>query len=227
MIKIEEGNKVYGYVRVSTNKQETDVQKYEIEKWCEMNHIKIENWCDEKISGTKDVNERDINTLLTKAKSGDVIICTEVSRLGRSITIINDVMKTCVKKNIRLYTLKENYKLDNVDPVTKLILEIYAYAAETERNLISERTREGLAARKRAGIKLGRPCGSKSKMLKLDRCRDKLIMMIANGMPKTKIAKRLGVNTCTIYDYIKKVNLDSDVDEYIAMGCPKKWKKYN
>ena len=218
---------VYGYVRVSTNKQDTDVQKYEIQKWCDNNGLTINDWYDEKISGTKEIHERTIQNLLNIVQSGDTIVATEISRLGRSMIIINDVLKICSKKNVKIYTLKENYKLDNVDPVSKLILEIYAYAAETERILISERTKEGLDAKRRAGVKLGRPVGSKSSVLKLDKCKDKLIMMLGNNVPKTRIAKKLGVNSCTIYDYMKRVDIEDDIKEYRELGCPKRWSKYN
>ena len=185
----------YGYIRVSTVNQSTDVQRYEIAKYCDLHNIKIDKWVDETISGTKKIQNRKL--------------------------------KYIVEHGVSIYTLKENYSLNDNNPTTKLILQIYGYAAETERNLISERTKEGLAALKREGKKLGRPCGSKSKELKLDQSRDRLIMLLANEKPKTQIAKILKVNTSTIYDYMKIRNIDADVQEYKKIGMPKKWHKYN
>lgn len=153
-------------------------------------------------------------------------MCTEVSRLGRTMTIILDIMKMCLDRGITIRTLKESYVLDD-KPATKLILGVFGFAAETERNLISERTKEGLAAKKRAGFKLGRPVGSKSKELKLDKYRDYIIISIANGVKKTKIVKKCKCAYCTIYDYIQRRNIMEDVDEYVAAGKPRMWKKYN
>ena len=217
----------YGYIRVSTVNQSTDVQRYEIAKYCDLHNIKIDKWVDETISGTKKIQNRKLKYIVDHAKKGDCIICTEISRLGRSMQIISEIMSFCVEHGVSIYTLKENYSLNDNNPTTKLILQIYGYAAETERNLISERTKEGLAALKREGKKLGRPCGSKSKKLKLDQSRDRLIMILANEKPKTQIAKILKVNTSTIYDYMKIRNIESDVKEYQKIGMPKKWHKYN
>ena len=127
--------------------------------------------------------------------------------------IISEIMSFCVEHGVSIYTLKENYSLNDNNPTTKLILQIYGYAAETERNLISERTKEGLAALKRDGKKLGRPCCSKSKELKLDQNRDRLIMLLASKKPKTQIAKILKVNTSTIYDYMKIREIDSHIKQ--------------
>ena len=160
------------------------------------------------------------------AKRGDTIVCTEVSRLGRTMTIILEIMKMCLDRGITIRTLKENYILDD-KPATKLILGVFGFAAETERNLISERTKEGLAAKKRAGFKLGRPVGSKAKTLKLDKYRDYIIVSLANGVKKMKIMRKCKCAYCTIYDYIQRRNIMEDVNEYVSLGKPKHWHKYN
>ena len=194
---------IYGYIRVSTEKQTTEVQKYEINKYCERNEMKVDTWIDETISGAKDLKKRKINSMLRKLVKGDIIICTEISRLGRSMQIIWRIMDICLTKGVTIISLKENYVLKD-NPMSKFILSVYSYAAETERLLISERTKEGMAARKRDGVILGRPKGSVSKCLKLDRVREELERDLKAGLPKTRIAKKYKVNPSTVYDYIRR-----------------------
>lgn len=194
---------VYGYVRVSTVKQCTDVQRYEIQKWCRMRGLEVGCWIDEKISGAKSIRVRQIRTVLEEMKPGDTLICTEISRLGRSMQIVFEVMNRCLEKKVELVTLKEGYVLNDT-PMSKFILSVYSYAAETERILISERTKEGLAARKREGAVLGRPKGSYSKQFKLDKYKDCVMKDLENNMPKIKIARKYGCNVSTLYDWLKK-----------------------
>lgn len=196
----------YGYIRVSTEKQTTEVQRYEIEQYCRRNEIFIDSWIDETISGAKELKKRKISGMLRRLKSGDFIICTEISRLGRSMQIIWKIMDICLSRNVTIISLKENYRLSN-DPMSKFILSVYSYAAETERLLISERTKEGLAARKREGKILGRPKGSFSKQLKLDPVIDKVERDLRAGHPKSKIARKYKVNPSTLYDFIKRRSL--------------------
>ena len=194
---------IYGYVRVSTGKQCTEVQKYEITKYCRRVGIEIDVWIDETISGAKEIRIRQLSSILDEMKAGDTIICTEISRLGRSMQIVFEVMNKCLENNVELITLKENYHLNN-SPMSKFILSVYSYAAETERLLISERTKEGLAARKRAGVKLGRPKGTIAKELKLDKYREAIVKDLSDGIPKIRVARKYGVNVSTIYDWLKR-----------------------
>jgi DNA invertase Pin-like site-specific DNA recombinase len=117
--------------------------------------------------------------------------------------IVFEVMNKCLENNVELITLKENYHLNN-SPMSKFILSVYSYAAETERLLISERTKEGLAARKRAGVKLGRPKGTIAKELKLDKYREAIVKDLSDGIPKIRVARKYGVNVSTIYDWLKR-----------------------
>lgn len=197
---------IYGYLRVSTERQSTEVQKYEIEKYCKQAGIMIDIWVDEKISGAKKIKNRKIKYIIDDMKSGDTIICTEISRLGRSMQIIFEMMNLCLERGVILISLKENYIL-NDSPMSKFILSVYSYAAETERILISERTKEGLAARKRAGIKLGRPAGTIAETHKLDDVKDKLIKDLQKGIPKLRLAKIYGVNVSTIYSFMERYDI--------------------
>ena len=197
---------IYGYIRVSTEKQTTKVQKFEIQKFCNQNGMKVDAWVDETISGAKDLKKRKINFILQKLQCGDTIVCTEISRLGRSMQVIWRIMDICLTIGVTIISLKENYRLSN-DPMSKFILSVYSYAAETERILISERTKEGLAARRRAGVTLGRPVGALSKRLKLDPYKAKIEILLKQGIPKTTIARCYNVNPSTIYDFIKRRNI--------------------
>ena len=194
---------IYGYVRVSTMKQCTNVQRYEIQKWCKLRGLEVDSWIDEKISGTKSIKIRQIRIVLEEMKAGDTLICTEISRLGRSMQVVFEVMNRCLEKKVELVTLKEGYVLNDT-PMSKFILSVYSYAAETERILISERTKEGLAAKKREGVILGRPKGSLSKQLKLDKYRDCVLEDVESGLPKVRIARKYGCNVSTLYDWLKK-----------------------
>ena len=168
--------------------------------------MKIDEWVDETISGAKDEKKRKINQILKKLQQGDTIICTEISRLGRSMQVVWRIMDICLTLGASIISLKENYRLSN-DPMSKFILSVYSYAAETERNLISERTKEGLAARKRAGVVLGRPIGALSKKLKLDPYKDHIVSLLKEKVPITTIAKCYEVNPSTVHDFLTRRGL--------------------
>ena len=76
---------IYGYIRVSTQTQVLENQKLAISTFCETNQIKIDKWVEEKISSRKPLNERKLGKLLKKLKKGDVLIASELSRLGRNL----------------------------------------------------------------------------------------------------------------------------------------------
>ena len=99
------------YVRVSTNKQDVDNQKLEIKNFCEKNNITIDQWFEETVSGTKDPEKRKLGALLKQAQKDDIIICTEISRLGRSLFMVMDILNLCMSKEINVWTIKENYRL--------------------------------------------------------------------------------------------------------------------
>ena len=135
---------VYGYIRVSTDKQTVENQRFEINNFCERNNIQIDQWFEETISGTKEPEKRALGKLLRKLKKDDILICSELSRLGRSLFMIMDVLSACMKKEIRLWTIKDNYRLGN-DISSKVLAFAFGLSAEIERNLISQRTKIGRA----------------------------------------------------------------------------------
>lgn len=153
---------IYAYIRVSTEMQNYSSQEFEIDNYCRLHNLKIDKWYSEAISGTKPIEKRILGRIIRKMNRGDLLICTEISRLGRNMLMIMSILNLCVGKGIRIQTIKDNFVLsDNIN--SKIIAFAFALAAEIERNLISQRTREALAVKKLEGTKLGRPAGSSKK----------------------------------------------------------------
>lgn len=193
---------IYGYVRVSTDKQTLENQKFEICNFCRYKKIKIEKWIAETISGTQDFEKRKLGNLLKKLKKGDILICSEISRLGRNLLQIMTILNLCMKKEIQVWTIKDNYRL-GADIQSKVLAFAFSLSAEIERNLISQRTKEALSRLKADGKKLGRISGSKNKKHILDGKERSILNLIHKGLPKTQIAKIHGVSTYTIYQFLK------------------------
>lgn len=147
---------VYAYVRVSTQMQDTDSQLFQIETYCNTHNMHIDKVYSEKVSGVKQPEERKLGTLLRRCKEGDLVIVSELSRLGRTLYMIMEVLNLAQKKKFGIYACKEKFEHgDNLQ--SKVIAFAFGLAAEIERTLISERTKEALAMRKKQGVKLGRP----------------------------------------------------------------------
>src|SRR5574344_1075446 len=191
----------YGYIRVSTDKQTVENQRFEINNFCINNRIKIDRWIEETISGTKDIDKRKLGKLLIKMKSQDVLICAELSRLGRNLLMIMGILNECMKHDIKVWTIKDNYRLGN-DISSKVLAFAFGLSAEIERNLISQRTKEALARKKAEGIILGRPKGKKSNKVKLSGCEEIIQKMIQQNIHRKEIAKVLKVDRNTLHKFI-------------------------
>lgn len=200
---------IYGYIRVSTDKQTVENQRFEIRRYCDYHGWVIDKWIAETISGTKDVNKRKLGTLITVMEPGDMLLCSEISRLGRSMFMILDLLKVCLEKGIRVRTIKENYAFGD-DPMSKLIASIYGYLAEMERNLISQRTKEGLARRVAEGVKLGRKPGGHNSHYKLSGKEKEIRKMLVAEVSKANICRIFECNGKTLNDFIERFGLDQD-----------------
>ena len=194
----------YAYIRVSTDKQTVENQRFEINKFLKLSGLKIDSWIEETISGTVSPKKRNLGKLLEKAQKGDIIICSELSRLGRNMFMIMSILNILMERGVIIYTVKEQYKLGE-DLTSKVLAFAFSISAEIERTLISQRTTEALRRRKADGIKLGRPQGKKNSHYKLSGCDNKIKMMLDEGYPKTLISKQLNVSTSTLYSYMKKI----------------------
>jgi len=163
---------IYGYIRVSTDKQDTENQRFEINRFAEKQGFVINKFVEETISGTKEPNKRLLGRLLKKMQKGDRVICSELSRLGRTLFMVMGVLNLCMEKDVQVWTIKDNYRLGD-DISSKVLAFAFGLSVEIERNLISQRTKEALARKRAEGVILGRPKGSKSKVKKTDRQRSR------------------------------------------------------
>jgi DNA invertase Pin-like site-specific DNA recombinase len=194
---------IYGYIRVSSDRQTVENQRFEINRFCQENKLKIDDWIEETISGTKNYTKRQLGRLLKKTHKGDIIICSELSRLGRSLFMIMEILNICMTKECRVWTIRDNYRLGD-DIQSKVLAFAFGLSAEIERQLISQRTKEALCRLKAEGKILGRPKGAKGKSNKLERMQKKLEETLQRTGNITLTARKLHVSRCTIYRHLKK-----------------------
>lgn len=199
----------YGYIRVSTDKQTVENQRFEINHFCQEKGIVIDRWIEETISGTKDIDHRKLGKLLNKMKPEEILICTELSRLGRNLLMIMSVLNDCMKRDIKVWTIKDNYRLGS-DINSKVLAFAFGLAAEIERNLISQRTKEALARKKAEGVILGRPRGRKSSKTKLTGQDKKIKELLDKKVSYCAIARILNVHRLTVTTFVKNNNLKRD-----------------
>ncbi|MBE6449897.1 MAG: invertase [Alphaproteobacteria bacterium] len=200
---------IYGYCRVSTARQHEENQHFAIERFACTNNLKIDHWVEEKISSSKKLKERKLGKLLSKLQKDDILITTEISRLGRSLLEVMGILQTCLEKECQVWTLKENFRLGS-DIQSKVLAFAFGLSAELSKALLQERIKESLARLKANGKKLGRPLGAKSKILKLEKNQKRLENLLSKGLPKAQIARLLGVDRSTLYYYLKKQKSNSD-----------------
>jgi DNA invertase Pin-like site-specific DNA recombinase len=193
---------VYGYIRVSTDKQTVENQRFEINRFCKSEKIKIAKWIEEKISGTKVPEKRRLGSLLKLVNEGDVIICSELSRLGRSFFMIMSILSGCMERGVKVWTIKDNYRLGD-DIQSKVLAFAFGLSAEIERNLISQRTKEGLARCKSEGKVLGRRFG-RAANVKLTGHEKEIRKMLREGKNKAEIGRRFGVHRQTVRIFISE-----------------------
>ncbi len=193
---------IYAYIRVSTDKQTLKNQEFEILEFSKKEDLDISVWITETISGTKNYESRKLGKFLKRLKADDILICTEISRLGRNLFQVMTILNYCMQREVKVWTIKDNYRLGS-DIQSKVLAFAFSLSAEIERNLISQRTKEALARLKAMGKKLGRHPGSKNKKHILDGKEKELVMLYQQGLAKTKIARRLGISTKTVYNYLR------------------------
>ena len=196
---------VYGYIRVSTSHQNMENQQLEIEKFARLNGIHIDEWIEEKISGTKKPELRKLGkVLMHKCSEGDLIICTVISRFGRSLIMIMNVLQYFLERNIKVWTIKDNYRLGD-DIQSKVLAFAFGLSAEIERQLISERTKLGLHRAKLEGKQIGRKSGKKASHYKLSAQDEYIKQELLKGRSKLSLANELGVAWSTMNKHIKRI----------------------
>lgn len=194
----------YGYIRVSSDKQTVENQRFEIERFCIQEGMSIDGWIEETVSGTKPYSKRQLGKLLRHVKKGDLIICSELSRLGRSLYMIMEILSHCMHRGCHVWTIKDGYRLGD-DIQSKVLAFAFGLSAEIERNLISQRTREAMARLKAEGKPLGRPKGSKThrEALSLYHHEAYIRRALEENVPKREIARRLHCSRNTLRRYIQ------------------------
>lgn len=196
---------IYGYIRVSSDKQTVENQRFEITRFCKDREAEIGGWIEETVSGTQQYSKRALGTLLHDVKKGDIIICSEISRLGRSVFMIMEILNICLTKRCQVWTIKDNYRLGE-DIQSKVLAFAFGLAAEIERQLISQRTKEALARKKADGVVLGRPKGSKTQVekYKLFPLKDKIDEDLHRGISQRKIAQKYRIDRSTLNRFIHR-----------------------
>ena len=194
---------IYGYIRTSTDKQNNENQHFEIQQFANSNSFNIDQWVQETISSKKNLDERKLGKLLKKIKQGDIIIASELSRLGRNLLQVMSILHHCMNIGCQVWTIKDNYRL-GADIQSKVLAFAFGLSAEIERNLISQRTKRCLDRLRAEGKHIGRNKGSKNKSTKLSGKADFIKTLLSQNVQKKQIAKILKVDYTTLYRFIKE-----------------------
>ncbi|WP_026625811.1 master DNA invertase Mpi family serine-type recombinase [Dysgonomonas capnocytophagoides] len=199
---------IYGYIRVSSDKQTVENQRFEIGNFCDKEDLNIDGWIEETISGTKAYNKRELGRLLKKVQKDDLIICAELSRLGRNLFMIMEILNICMSKECKVWTIKDNYRLGE-DIQSKVLAFAFGLSAEIERNLISQRTKEALARLKADGKHIGRKEGIRNVHLNkvCSRNHNLILKELEGGTSIPDIAKKIKVARGTLYRYLAYTNI--------------------
>ena len=192
----------YGYIRVSSDKQTVENQRFEIGRFCAAQEMEIDGWIEETISGTRDYDKRKLGELLRNVRAGDLIICSELSRLGRSLYMVMEILSLCMERDCRVWTVKDNFRLGD-DIQSKVLAFAFGLSAEIERNLISQRTKEALDRQRAEGVHLGRPKGALSKRVKLTGKEEVIRVLREEGANWSQIARLLHVDRSTLVRFAK------------------------
>jgi DNA invertase Pin-like site-specific DNA recombinase len=199
---------IYGYIWVSTDKQTTENQRFEILKFADEKNQRVDAWIEETISATKRLSHRKLGALLISMQPDDILIVTELSRLGRSLLEVMSILHTLMEQEVKVFTTKERYELGN-NISSKVLAFAFSLSAEIERGMISSRTKEALARKKSEGTRLGRPKGRRSSVTKLSG-KDELIReYLAKKIPQSVIARLLNVHRLTVRNYIQTRKLQN------------------
>jgi len=201
------GSRVIGYLRVSTIDQDTGknkaaILKFANDKW----FAKHVEFVSEKVSGMKSWKNRRLKDVVDSLHTGDKLIVPELSRLGRSLMEVLEVLNALTQKDVGVYSVKEDFQLNGSDMQAKVMRTMLGLFAEIERDLISARTKEGLAAARASGKQLGRPKGSGKS--RLDPYRPEIEALLKNGSPKSFVAERYKISAVALHNWLKKHGLD-------------------
>ena len=197
-------SRTVAYLRVSTQEQNLEKNKADILRLANDKKLGHVEWVEEKVSGRVAWRKRELGRLLEELEMGDTLIVSELSRLGRSMLQCMEILSIATDRGIHIYAVKGNWQLDD-SLQSKILAMAFTMAAEIERDLISQRTKEALAARKRSGKPVGRPKGSGKS--KLDKHRDEIERLLAEGSTQKYIAGRFDTTETNLSRWLKKHGL--------------------
>lgn len=197
---------IYGYLRVSSDEQDVNSQKQGVEQFAKEHNMVIERYItDEGVSGGKDPDKRNLGSLLKLINEGDVIICSEISRLGRDLYMVMDILHFCMERKAKIYTVKDKFVLGD-DVQSKVLAFAFGLSAEIERQMIRQRTKEGLRMRMKLGVLVGRPCGIKQEEPQniSEDNKNRIIEQYKWGVPERRLAANFGVDRNTITRWLHR-----------------------
>lgn len=184
------------YARVSTHLQDNDNQLKRVRDFAAFVGLEIELVVEEQVSSI--AKTRKIYALVEKLGEGDALIVAEMSRLGRSLSDLLSIIETLNSKKVRILFVREMLDICEDNPAGKLQLQILGAMAEYERAMIRQRTKDTIAAKQAAGIRVGRPLGAKTKVPKYEPNKEKILKDLRRGIPKAKVAKLYGLSRVTL-----------------------------
>ena len=197
---------IYGYLRVSSDEQDVNSQKQGVVKFAEAREWKIDEYItDEGVSGGKDPDKRNLGPLLKRLQKDDIVIAAEISRLGRDLYMVMDILHFCMKTGCKIYTVKDNFSLDD-NIQSKVLAFAFGLAAEIERQMIRQRTKEGLKLRMKLGVLLGRPIGGKTDpdVMCPPEQKEKIIEQFNWGVPERRLAENFNIDRNTLTRWLHR-----------------------
>ncbi|MBU1862551.1 MAG: recombinase family protein [Candidatus Omnitrophica bacterium] len=196
--------KIVAYIRTSTDKQDLNNQKLQILEFAREKNLKINEFIKITISSGKTSKQRRIDELMQRLEDSDCLIVTELSRIGRSTAEVINLINELINRSIRVIVIKQNLDISKHDMMSKVMVTLFSLFSELERDLVSLRTKDALAAKKAQGIKLGKPIGTIQKS-KFDKDIERIEELIGLGLSVRKIAKVLSYpNHISLNTYIRK-----------------------
>jgi len=214
----------YGYIRVSTDKQDVENQKIGINRKAEELGLSVEKWiADEGVSGMKEYNKRNLGVLMKKIQEGDILIISEISRLARSVFMLFRIIELCNERKVVIYSVKDSINTVKPNDLTSMMmLFCFGIAAQIERNMIVERTKEGLERRKQAGVILGRPLGTRKPIPpQRQETIDEIKKYAEKGLGFTAIGTLLDMNRFTVRSIILKYGFG--INAKASENMKKRW----
>lgn len=194
---------ICAYVRVSSDKQTNENQRFEVTEWCKARGWAVDRWvADDGVSGAKDYKKRKLGQLLDSVNAGDTIIASEISRFGRDLMMVMEILRNLLSKNVSVYTIRDHFVLSD-DIQSRVIAFAFGLAAEIERRLIQQRTKAALDRLKLEGVVLGRKKGVKNKETKLSGKLSEIEQMILDGKKKADICRAFNVNRQTLLRFLQ------------------------